>query len=454
MDQNGLEVILSELKALRASQDLGRVVGVMADGIRVSGLGHAARVGDGITIKRAFDEDIDGEVIGLNNGQVLVLPKSSPDGVALGDKVLLKHNQRLYPSTEWIGRIIDPNGAPLDGKPLSRGAQGLRLMRDPPSAVFRKSMGQRLETGLCVFNTLLPIVAGQRIGLFAGSGVGKTSLLGHMAANMTADVVVIALVGERGREVRDFVQSVLGPKGMERSVIVAATSDQSALVRRQCAFTAMTVAEYFRDRGLSVLYLADSITRLAEAHREVAVAAGEPPSLRGHPPSMAHMITSLCERAGPGIEGSGDITGIFSVLVAGSDMDEPVADTLRGVLDGHVVLDRNIAERGRYPAIDVVRSVSRSLPLAASEVENVQISKARKLLAAYAKSETMIRAGLYAEGSDAVLDQAVRVYEEFESFLMKRERKDIANSFQSLSGILRASEAYHHAARAGQKKTF
>jgi flagellum-specific ATP synthase len=290
---------------------------------------------------------------------------------------------------------------------------------------------------MAVFNTLLPIVRGQRMGLFAGSGVGKSMLLGHLARNMQADVVVVALIGERGRELGEFVRHVLGPEGMARAVIVAATSDRSALVRRRCALTAMTVAEHFRDAGRHVLLLADSITRFAEAHREVAIAAGEMPALRGFPPSTAHAIMSLCERAGPGEGMQGDITALLTVLVAGSDMEEPVADILRGVLDGHVVLDREIAERGRYPAIDLLRSVSRSLPLAASEEENRLIVQARHLLGTYARAETMVRAGLYTEGSDPTLDQAIRIWPELDAFLAEREPANASNSFARLGLLLR-----------------
>jgi flagellum-specific ATP synthase len=228
---------------------------------------------------------------------------------------------------------------------------------------------------------------------------------------------------------------------MARSVVIAATSDRSALVRRRCAWTAMAVAEHFRAQGLEVLLLADSITRFAEAHREVATAAGEMPSLRGFPASTSHMIMSLCERAGPGVEGEGNITGIFSVLVAGSDMDEPVADILRGVLDGHVVMDRAIAERGRYPAIDVLRSVSRSLPRAASDDENALLTRARRLMGAYDRSETMIRAGLYAPGSDPELDIAIRAWPELDRYLAEPEHSGSQNSFDRLALILRRAES-------------
>jgi flagellum-specific ATP synthase len=245
------------------------------------------------------------------------------------------------------------------------------------------------------------------------------------------------MIGERGRELRHFVDEVLGAKGLDRSVVIAATSDQSPLLRRRCAWTAMAVAEHFRDEGQSVLFLADSITRFAEAHREVAVAAGEAPVLRGYPPSTTHLITSLCERAGPGTASQGDITALFSVLVAGSDMDEPIADILRGVLDGHIVLDRTIAERGRFPAIDVLRSVSRSLPAAANKKENALLGLTRKMLSLYDTNAMMIRAGLYTQGSDPEVDKAILLYPELEAFWAKAEPDDAQRSFSQLELTLR-----------------
>ena len=365
-----------------------------------------------------------------------VLTDQAPDGIRLGDAVELVGTGAIAPHDGWIGRIIDPFGQPMDGRPLMQGGLARVLRAAPPLAAERKRLGNRLETGMRVFNTLLPLVRGQRIGLFAGSGVGKSSLLATFARHVEADVTVIALIGERGRELREFAEDVLGPDGMARSVIIAATSDQSPLVRRRCAWAAMAVAEYFRDQGRQVLFLADSVTRLAEAHREVALAAGEPPSLRGYPPSTAHMIMSLAERAGPGVAGAGDITAVFSVLVAGSDMDEPVADILRGVLDGHVVMDRDIAERGRYPAINLLRSVSRSLPWAATEAENALIAEARRLLGAYDRAEMMIQAGLYTAGSDAVIDAAIRVWPALDAFLGEAEPEGRGASFVRLADIL------------------
>jgi flagellum-specific ATP synthase len=336
----------------------------------------------------------------------------------------------------WLGRVIDPFGQALDGSAILRGPRPYPLRGQPINPTDRRGLGARLETGMKVFNTLLPLVRGQRVGLFAGSGIGKSTLLARFALGVDADVVVIALVGERGREVRDFVERVLGPEGMKRAVVVAATSDTSPMVRRRCAWAAMAVAEYFRDEGNQVLLLSDSVTRFADAHREIAVAAGEPAALRGYPASTTQLITGLCERAGPGTDMTGDITAIFSVLVAGSDMDEPISDTLRGVLDGHVILDRAIAERGRFPAIDVLRSVSRALPEAANRVENDLISRARQLLGVYDRSEMMVQAGLYSKGSDPEIDAAIIAYPKLDAFIAKREAGDIEASFKSLSQCL------------------
>ena len=433
----GLTAQITELNPVRA---IGRVKRVDAGVIHVAGLAGKARIGDLIMIYRK-GEPLSGEVLQLDGDMLVLLPDQAPDGVALDDRAALLEARGIAPSDNWVGRIIDPFGNALDGKPLLRGGQVRSLRASPPAPATRRAMGMRLNTGMSVLNTLLPVVRGQRVGLFAGSGVGKSSLLGHLAQNMTADVVVIALVGERGRELRHFIEEVLGAEGLKRAVVVCATSDQSPLIRRRCAWAAMSVAEHFRDQGLSVLLLADSISRFAEAHREVAVASGEAPVLRGYPPSTAHLIMSLCERAGPGGKSQGDITGIFSVLVAGSDMEEPVADILRGVLDGHVVLDREIAERGRYPAIDVLKSVSRSLPAAANETENALIGAAKRHLSVYAQNAMMIQAGLYSNGSDQDIDTAIQIWPELDAFLAKTEKQSVANSFTQLELILRRHDA-------------
>ena len=430
----GLETLRSEIDGCTPVRRLARVVEIGRGVLAVDGIGKDWRLGDrvqGIDVAHTS-----GEIVALAGGRATILTAGPVEGARLGDRIENLGTIGVAPDDSWIGRIVDPFGHAIDGRPLMRGACDRPLCAAPPPPARRRRLGPRLETGLAVFDTLLPLVRGQRIGLFAGSGVGKSSLLAKLARGVTADVTVIALVGERGRELREFVEGVLGPEGMARSVIVAATSDQSPLVRRRCAWTAMAVAEHFRDAGRQVLFLADSITRFAEAHREVALAAGEPPSLRGFPPSTSHLIMSLAERAGPGQEGAGDITAVFSVLVAGSDMDEPVADILRGVLDGHVVMEREIAERGRYPAINLLRSVSRSLPHAASERENAIIALARRLLGAYDRAEMMIQAGLYVAGSDPVVDAALRVWPALDGFISEDAPDGIAASFVRLAAIL------------------
>ncbi|EBA17089.1 H+-transporting two-sector ATPase, flagellum-specific [Roseobacter sp. SK209-2-6] len=442
--------MIAELKALteqiagrKLVTQMGRVTGITGGEIEISGLEKHARIGDRLVLQRGPKDHLHGEVLKIDVSKISMLPDRAPDRVAIGDRVLLHPAADFAPSDNWVGRVIDPFGEPLDGRPMLRGSEARDLMAPPPKAAGRRQMGARLATGLSVLNTILPVVQGQRVGLFAGSGVGKSTLLAKLAQSMEADVVVMALIGERGREVNHFVEEVLGPEGMKRAIVVAATSDQSALVRRRCAWSAMTIAEHFRDQGKNVLFMADSVTRFAEAHREIAAASGEAPALRGYPPSVTPLITGLCERAGPGAEGHGDITAVFSVLVAGSDMEEPIADILRGVLDGHIVLNREIAERGRFPAIDVSRSVSRSLPAAATDDENAMILEVRKYLGSYEQSEVMIRAGLYSEGNDLVLDQAVKLWPELDSFFGKEDAQGISNSFGKLQLLLR---------RAGKKR--
>ncbi|KIN74548.1 FliI/YscN family ATPase [Sulfitobacter guttiformis] len=436
-----IDGLTAHIATLRAVRPVGRISRADGAALHVIGLAPNASIGDGMQVYRKRAAPLRGEVVQIIGDTVVMLAEEPTDGVSLNDRATLISRSIIAPSTHWLGRIIDPMGRPLDGKPLLRGAVACPLLCPPPNAADRRPFGTRISTGLAVTNTMLPMVKGQRMGLFAGSGVGKSTLLGKFARHMTADVVVIAMIGERGRELRHFVDEVLGKKGLARSVVVAATSDQSPLLRRRCAWTAMAVAEYYRNQGLSVLFLADSITRFAEAHREVAVAAGEAPVLRGYPPSTTHLITSLCERAGPGAGPQGDITALFSVLVAGSDMDEPIADILRGVLDGHIVLDRSIAERGRFPAVDVLRSVSRSLPAAANARENNLLSQTRKMLSVYDSNAMMIRAGLYTQGTDPEVDKAIQLHPEIELFLSKEEPEDAQRSFSQLELILRRAGA-------------
>lgn len=433
MSLAGLENLCASIASCTPRQVMGRVVAIERGSVRVvAGQGRLA-IGDRVRFHGGMGPY--GEVIALSELGAAILVEGPMGGLRVGDAVECLGVPRLAPHDGWLGRLVDPLGGAMDGRALFPGVSPRDLLASPPDPARRRRLGHRLDTGSAAFDTALPIVSGQRMGLFAGSGVGKSSLLGTLARGIDAEVVVLALIGERGREVREFCEEVIGP-AMQRTVVVAATSDQSPLMRRRCAWSAMAVAEHFRDRGRSVLLLADSITRFAEAHREIALAAGEAPSLRGHPPSLSQMIMSLAERAGPGVGQAGDITAIFTVLVAGSDMNEPVADILRGVLDGHVVLDRAIAERGRFPAIDLLRSVSRSLPAAATDGENDLIRKARRLLGAYARAELMIQSGLYVAGSDAEVDEAVRVWPRLDAFLAEDAPGGVGQSFSRLAEIL------------------
>lgn len=427
------DALVTEISTVSRKARLGRVAEIGRGTVVVKGLEDAATLGDRVMI----GANLGGEVVALRPDGVTVLTDRMAEGLGIGTHVTLVGQAGISPDNSWIGRVIDPFGNALDGRIIFKGPRMRPLLAPAPAASNRRRLGERLETSVAIFDTMLPLVRGQRIGLFAGSGVGKSTLLGKFARGVSTDVVVIALIGERGRELREFIETVLGPEGMQRAVVVTATSDQSPLVRRRCAWAAMAVAEHFRDQGLHVLLLADSVTRFAEAHREVALAGGEVASLRGYPPSVAPAIMAWAERAGPGEEGSGDITAVFSVLVAGSDMEETIADILRGVLDGHVVMDRKIAERGRYPAIDILRSVSRSLPWAATKDENADINEARRLLGAYDRAELMIQAGLYTKGSDPLIDQAIRVWPALDAFVGEdAPAEGSAGSFRRLRSAL------------------
>lgn len=422
----------ARLRMISPASHVGQVAALGRDHVMVTGLDHVAALGDQVRL----GDRLMGEVLRIDPAGCTVMPEGSAEGLRLGLPATHLGRVTIAPHAGWLGRVIDPNGQPMDGRPLFPGPLSYRLDGPPPMPADRRGLGGRLTTGLAVFDTLLPIVRGQRIGLFAGSGVGKSRLIATLANAMAADVVVIGLIGERGREVRDFVEDTLGPTGLARSVVIAASSDRPALTRSRAALTMMAVAEYFRDQGQHVLLLADSITRFAEAQRDVAAAAGEAFGPSGFPASMAQRVMALAERAGPGAKGQGDITAVFSVLVAGSDMDGPVADVMRGVLDGHVVLTREIAERGRFPAVDLLRSVSRALPAAADADENRIITRARQLLGAYDRAELMVQSGLYAPGSDPVVDAAVSVWPGLDAFIAAPGGTAVQDSFAKLRAVL------------------
>ena len=419
----------------------GSVAEVREATARLIGLGRLVRVGDGVSIEAGPGRAVAGEIIGLEPSGAIAMAYQPIDGVAIGARAWLTPRTDPAPSMAWLGRVVDGFGRPVSGGAIVPGTQPYPLRAAPPRALARKRVGARLASGHAAFDTLLPICEGQRVGLFAGSGVGKSRLMAALAQRMSADVVVIGLIGERGREVREFVEVTLGAEAMKRAVVVVATSDEPAPVKRRAAWQTLAAAEYFRDQGKQVLLLFDSLTRFAEAHREVALTAGESASLAGFPPSTVSQIAGLVERAGPGRDnggaanGDGDVTAVFTVLVAGSDMEEPVADMTRGVLDGHFILDRAIAERGRFPAIDARRSVSRSLPEAASAAENVLIARARAVLARYEQAAPMIQIGLYKPGADPETDMAVRIWPVLDAFLATSSETPEA-AFERLEAIL------------------
>ncbi|WP_186397977.1 FliI/YscN family ATPase, partial [Stappia sp. P2PMeth1] len=318
------------------------------------------------------------------------------------------------------------------------GGEPRRLRSPPPAAGERGRVGPPLDLGIRALNTFVTCCEGQRMGIFAGSGVGKSVLMSMIARNMAADVAVIGLIGERGREVQEFIEDDLGPEGLARSVVVVATSDESVLMRRQAAYLTMTVAEYFRDAGRNVMCMMDSVTRFAMAQREIGLSIGEPPTSKGYTPTVFTELPKLLERAGPGRPGSGSITGLFTVLVEGDNHNEPVADAVRGILDGHIVMERAIAERGRYPAINVLKSVSRTMPRCVPEPVQPVLRKARALMATYSDMEELIRLGAYRRGSDPVVDEAIFRHDRLETFLgqSKGDASTIAEGYSELANLL------------------
>ena len=427
------QTVKGSVDAIDAYRLWGRVSAIEGGVIRIIGLNNAARIGD--RVKIGDEAGASGEIISIKDDYLLAMPDSDLNGTSPGERAYLCAESAVRPCEAWIGEVLSSDGTYVDGRPTPKGRRAMTLNPPPLSVTARRGLGGRMKTGLAPFDTFLPICTGQRIGLFAGSGVGKSTLVGDLAKGVEADIIIIALIGERSREVREFVDDVLDDEGRKRTIVFASTCDEPAPSKRRGALLAITAAEYFRDQGLHVLVLFDSITRFADAHREIALTAGETPSLRAYPPSTFRAIASLAERTGPGIDGAGDITAIFSVLVAGSDMDEPIADMVRSILDGHVVLDREIAERGRFPAINIRRSVSRSLTKAVNGEEMKTLSHGRKMIAAYDEAAAMIQTGLYASGSDPTIDEAVRLWPRLDAFIGEKSIS-CEESFQKLEAVL------------------
>lgn len=435
----------------------GRVTGLSGLSVSLSGLRDFTGVGDRVTIYGLDGRQTQAEIVAFNQDIAIAMPFGSLEGIGSGCRAtfrLYDQEQRrrraggtLMVNAAWQGRVVDPMGRPMDGKgPLPGEGTAQRLHASPPEAAMRGRLGPRIDLGVRALNLFTTCREGQRLGLFAGSGVGKSTLMGMLARDTACDVAVIALVGERGREVREFVEDDLGPEGLAKSVVVVATSDTSPLMRREAAYAAMAVAEHFRDQGKSVLMLMDSVTRFCQALREIGLSSGEPPATRGYPPSVFAELPRLLERAGPGLmdaEGkAGQMTAMFSVLVEGDDHNEPVADAVRGILDGHVVMERRIAESGRYPAINVLRSLSRTVPGCNAPEENTLVQEARGDLSTWEEMQDMVRLGSYRPGNDPQVDRAIRVAPAIENVLKQQrgEKATLAESFDALRGALSVAE--------------
>jgi len=432
--------LLAELERIPEHRFYGRVAAILGMLVEVGGVERRLSIGSRCEIEARGGRKVLCEVIGFRQGHALLMPFGPLDGVGLGCKAEIASNDPVMrPSHGWLGRVVNALGEPIDGKgPLLSGAAAYALRNPPPPAHQRRRVGGKLDLGVRALNTFLSCCKGQRMGIFAGSGVGKSVLLSMLARYTGSDVAVIGLIGERGREVQEFLEDDLGPEGLARSVVIVATSDQSALLRRQAAYLTLTVAEYFRDAGAEVLCLMDSLTRFATAQREIGLAAGEPPTSKGYTPTVFTELPRLLERAGPGVAGRGNITGLFAVLVEGDDHNEPVADAVRAILDGHIVLERAIAERGRYPSINVLRSISRTMPACNSEAEQAVVERARAILAVYEDMAEMIRLGAYRRGSDARVDEAIRFYPAIEAYLTQKKAEccDLATGYRQLAEIL------------------
>jgi flagellum-specific ATP synthase len=419
-------------RALSAAlpRPVGRVRSVVGMGITVEGV--EAAIGDAVTLAGPSGELV-AEVVAIADEGLVCLPLGELRGIRSGAPVERAPGRLSVPiGPELRGRVLNALGRPIDGGPSLRALPTVRTDGTPPHPLRRAMVEVQLPLGVRVIDALLPCGRGQRLGIFAGSGVGKSSLLSMVARGTEADISVIALVGERGREVREMIEHDLGPEGLSRSVVVVATSDEPALVRLQAAQTATRIAEWFRDSGQHVVLMMDSLTRYCMAQREVGLSAGEPPATRGYPPSVFSLLPRLLERAGAGERGS--ITGLYTVLVEGDDMNEPIADAARAILDGHIVLSRKLATSGHFPSIDVLESVSRVAPQVATAEHYAQANELRRLMAAYRDARDLVEIGAYAKGSNAAVDRAIQLKAAIDHFL-RQDAKSVAPIAQSLAGL-------------------
>lgn len=429
--------LLDSIDGIDSFKRYGRVKQVI--GLMIESQGPESSIGDlcFIHIGHGKKRMIMAEVVGFREENVILMPYTSVNDIAPGSLVeatLKPLEIKVGPAL--IGNVVDALGQPLDGSLLPKGLLSVPTDQAPPNPLKRPPISEPIEVGVRLIDSLLTVGNGQRVGIFAGSGVGKSTLLGMVARNTTADLNVIALIGERGREVREFIEKDLGEEGLKRSIVVVATSDQPALMRIKGAFTATAIAEYFRDKGLNVMMMMDSVTRVAMAQREVGLAVGEPPTTKGYTPSVFAILPRLLERTGTNDLGS--ITAFYTVLVDGDDMNEPIADTVRGILDGHFVLDRSLANKGQYPAVNVLRSVSRVMNNIAEHDHVKAAEKLREKLSTYYNSEDLINIGAYKKGSSKEIDDAIQLYPQIISFLKQgtHEKMSMENSVNSLFALI------------------
>ena len=418
--------LMERVKAAAAPRRSGSVSRVVGLNVEIEGL--EAAIGDAVVVQ-TNSAPLETEVVAVRDGGLVCLPYGDLKGVRAGARAdAVDRAVTVNVGPELLGRVLDGLGNPLDGGPSIAHLQSVPLDGEPPHPLLRAKVDQQLPLGVRAMDTLIPCGRGQRLGIFAGSGVGKSSLLSMIARGSEAQVSVIALIGERGREVREFLENDLGPEGLARSVVVVATSDQPALVRLRAAFVATRIAEYFRDGGNDVVLMMDSVTRFCMAQREVGLSAGEPPATRGYPPSVFALLPKLLERAGAGERGS--ITGLYTVLVEGDDMNEPIGDAARSILDGHVVLSRKLAAAGHFPAIDVLESISRVTGAITTPEQRAAATELRRLLAAHREARDLIEIGAYVAGTNPLVDRAIALREVTDLFL-RQDMDDSTPSEQS-----------------------
>ena len=432
-----LDKLLEEIHVTDSFKKYGRVKRVV--GLMIESQGPVSSIGDVcyIHVQGKKSRKIRAEVVGFKDENIILMPYTTVTDISPGSLVETTGKPlEIKVGTSLVGNVLDSLGQPLDGSLLPKGLREVPTEQEPPNPLLRPPISEPIEVGVRLIDSLLTVGNGQRVGIFAGSGVGKSTLLGMIARNTKADINVIALIGERGREVREFIERDLGPEGLKRSIVIVATSDQPPLMRIKGAYTATAIAEYFRSKGMKVMMLMDSVTRVAMAQREIGLAIGEPPTTKGYTPSVFSVLPKLLERTGTSIEGS--ITAFYTVLVDGDDMNEPIADTVRGILDGHYVLDRELANKGQYPAVDVLKSISRVMNQISSKRHIKAAESLRESLSTYRQSEDLINIGAYKKGSSQEIDRAIALYPQILNFLKQQtdEKVTIDDGIEQLFALV------------------